>query len=1012
MRKATLGRLLVGAVGWLGVPGVCGLELPVDALVQPADASRSPGSMSAAALVHGSDPAKMADASGSCDWLLASGGSISATSEGYAMAYDDARGRLVLFRGRGYTSGDTWEWNGSVWLQRSPPTSPPARSSHAMVYDSARKRVVLFGGWNADPRPLPLADTWEWDGNTWIERTPPATPPARGNHAMAYDRARGRVVLFGGYDLYGSDQVLADTWEWDGSTWKKRISVTSPPGRADQAMAYDSARGRVVLFGGGIGSTYLADTWEWDGSTWAQRTVATSPTKRISHAMAYDSARERVVLFGGGGYGIPRRLSDTWVWDGLAWVEMTPVTSPSSRENHAVAYDGSRGRVVLFGGSGDSGDLADTWEWDGTSWTEKVTAADPPFRARPAMAYDSARGRVVLFGGSGDSGDLADTWEWDGSTWVQKMPVTSPPARSSHAMAYDSARERVTLFGGLSAGRTFLGDTWEWDGSTWVERARGPAGRSGHAMTYDAARGRVVLFGGVNLSGHLSDTWEWDGSTWLGRTSSPSPKARQSHALAFDSARRRTVLFGGAESSCCLADTWEWDGSRWEEKTPPTAPSGRFVHAMAYDIVQGRVLLFGGNGHSGYLDDTWVWDGSIWIRRTPAASPSARGYHVMAYDGGRQRVVLFGGIGSSFYPADTWEYGNIVSCASASSVMEFTSGSGGSTSASDTQGPPDGGAVSLGLYGRLVLRVEPPIMSGGGTDFIVYAQGANGGGVNENYRVEASDDNVNYVLVRECPGGDCQLDLTQTGLAYAWYIRITDLPPQEAGSVPPNLGADIDAISAVHCGLEDFCSGVPDGTRCDDGDACNTGDTCLDSACVGGPVTSCDDQNDCTEDSCNTTTGCVHAPDDTGVCSDANPCTPDACSGGQCVSNPSTDVDYDGVCDLRDNCPAAGNADQEDVDSDGFGDSCDNCPAIYNPDQSDVCDATSLLASANLSTDGFSADRIDGRDLFVFASTYALCPGDPGYNGLANLDRVPAGSGACVDAEDLHLFLNEFGKSR
>jgi len=33
-------------------------------------------------------------------------------------------------------------------------------------------------------------------------------------------------------------------------------------------MAYDSARQRLVLFGG-ITPDFLADTWTWDGSTWS-----------------------------------------------------------------------------------------------------------------------------------------------------------------------------------------------------------------------------------------------------------------------------------------------------------------------------------------------------------------------------------------------------------------------------------------------------------------------------------------------------------------------------------------------------------------------------------------------------------------------------------------------------------------------------------------------------------------------------------------------------------------------
>jgi hypothetical protein len=46
--------------------------------------------------------------------------------------------------------------------------------------------------------------------NRWV----PTSIPALSGHAMAYDSARQRVVLFG----FGSNSLLADTWEWDGTT--------------------------------------------------------------------------------------------------------------------------------------------------------------------------------------------------------------------------------------------------------------------------------------------------------------------------------------------------------------------------------------------------------------------------------------------------------------------------------------------------------------------------------------------------------------------------------------------------------------------------------------------------------------------------------------------------------------------------------------------------------------------------------------------------------------------------
>ncbi len=50
---------------------------------------------------------------------------------------------------------------------------------------------------------------------------------------------------------------------------------------------------------------------------------------------------------------------------------------------------------------------------------------------------------------------------------------------------------------------------------------------------------------------------------------------------------------------------------------------------------------------------------------------------------------------------------------------------------------------------------------------------------------------------------------------------------------------------------------------------------------------------------------------------------------------PDADGDGDGVPDLDDVCPIAGDPDQFDTDGDGAGDACDSCPLVVNPDQHD-----------------------------------------------------------------------------
>ena len=102
-----------------------------------------------------------------------------------------------------------------------------SRASAAMAFDVARARLVMFGGARLLDESY-CGDTWEWDGTAWVEKTAATSPSARDGHAMAYDSGRARTVLFGG-NAFG---YVNDTWEWDGSNWVQRTSASNPAARA------------------------------------------------------------------------------------------------------------------------------------------------------------------------------------------------------------------------------------------------------------------------------------------------------------------------------------------------------------------------------------------------------------------------------------------------------------------------------------------------------------------------------------------------------------------------------------------------------------------------------------------------------------------------------------------------------------------------------------------------------------------------------------------------------------
>lgn len=106
------------------------------------------------------------------------------------------------------------------------------------------------------------------------------------------------------------------------------------------------------------------------------------------------------------------------------------------------------------------------------------------------------------------------------------------------------------------------------------------------------------------------------------------------------------------------------------------------------------------------------------------------------------------------------------------------------------------------------------------------------------------------------------------------------------------------------------CRNQPFFGDCDDGDACTFNDFCGGdpTVCSGYPIV-CDDGNPCTEDSCNPAIGCVYAPIDGGFCvpvGGADACTVDfQCVQGICMGQPR-DCDDDEGC-TNDSCdPATG----------------------------------------------------------------------------------------------------------
>jgi len=284
------------------------------------------------------------------------------------------------------------------------------------------------------------------------------------------------------------------------------VSDMGPPNRFQQAMAYDSDRDRVVMFGGRVPLRYVEggpselrpqDTWEWDASMWIQMQDM-GPPGRSEHALCYDPRRGRTVLFGGAGeHGV---LGDTWEWDGELWTQMAD-DGPPAGAVYALAYDVAHQYVLLFSFANNEHPHGSTWAWDGATWTQLDDAGAGS--GTGIMAYDGNEGRILLCTDS--AGEPAPqpgppTFAWTGNAWQQISHLGVHINSAGAQMAFDG-KETILYLPGMA-------QTWSWSNLRWIERQdMGPTRGLGKSMVGDTKRNQCVVFGKESAPGDAPETW-------------------------------------------------------------------------------------------------------------------------------------------------------------------------------------------------------------------------------------------------------------------------------------------------------------------------------------------------------------------------------------------------------------------------------------------------------------------------------------------------------------------------
>ena len=297
----------------------------------------------------------------------------------------------------------------------------PAALFGEMAFDIRMGQMVFL-----DPG---LGGTWTWDGvHDWkhAATSGPATAYGKMNSApfgMAWDSSSDSLIAEIG-DMptpFGAPQPAPATWSWRAGAWTKLGSANTPAVMGGAVAAFPPKQ-QVIMFGGCCGvsgryNTAMAGMWTWDGTSWTELHPAHMPPARWGQAMVYDPAISRTVMYGGMTMEPDHPpLNDMWAWDGSAWSALPAPALDTANLAPQFAF-GPNGRLMLT--ASDSSQSSTTWTFDGTMW-EKLDVVTPECFFC-ALEFDPLRNvTVMVTNPSGAPGAADQVWTWNGTRWSER----------------------------------------------------------------------------------------------------------------------------------------------------------------------------------------------------------------------------------------------------------------------------------------------------------------------------------------------------------------------------------------------------------------------------------------------------------------------------------------------------------------------------------------------------------------------------------------------------------------
>ena len=291
------------------------------------------------------------------------------------------------------------------------PQTFPELYEFGYAYDRSNDRIVVFGGRRISGGSTRL-QTLLFDGTEWSDPEPATFVSARRNLDLVYDRTNENVLMFGG--RRADNVLLGETWIWDGTDWTQANPANSPAPREWGQLFWDAANNRVLLYGGETSEGWVNELWAWDGTNWTELTLTNdigNANRELDHAdIVYDEGGNRAILYN-------EWQRQTWALDTttLTWSQINTSSLPNIGTGIQLAYDATRGNIVMAGGSSQGG----TWIFDNNDWASQSPESNYRWSYHYGMIYNPDDGLVYRFYGRDNTNNFSyqEIYTWDGTTW-------------------------------------------------------------------------------------------------------------------------------------------------------------------------------------------------------------------------------------------------------------------------------------------------------------------------------------------------------------------------------------------------------------------------------------------------------------------------------------------------------------------------------------------------------------------------------------------------------------------